>query len=419
MSVCMVAIMLQRNATAKVNVLLDMFPVVLILGVRQSGKTTLAKQAREDWAYFDLENMRDADFISADPDFFFKEYPGQVIIDEAQQFPELFKTLRGVIDADRKQTNRFILTGSSSPELMKQASDSLAGRLGVVELGTLKRNEIHQKPLPPFYQIFNTELSQATIQTLKELTIADGNTDVINDFLNGGYPDPVLANNSGYFQLWMQNYFQLYIERDIRKLFPKLDSIKYRRFVSTLSELSGTIINKAQLGRSLDTSEVTIRDYLEIADKTFVWRMIPYYEKARTKSIVKMPKGILRDSGLSHFLAHINSREKLIRSPRVGQNFESYIIEEIIKGVHCTAATNWQYYYYRTRHGAEVDLILAGSFGVLPIEIKFGVTVRSAQLTSLKRFLQDNALPLGLVINNSSAVKVLASNIVQVPAAMV
>ncbi len=409
--------MLARNSAAKVNALLEVFPAVLILGVRQSGKTTLAQQVRKDWKYFDLENINDADFISSDLDFFFNEYPSNIIIDEAQEFSGLFKHLRGVIDSDRNKKNRFILTGSSSPELIKQASESLAGRIGIVELGTLKMNELHQKPLPSFYQLFNNPLSASTIDKLKKLTVGEG--DVINDFLHGGYPEPVLAKDSTYFQIWMQNYFQLYIERDIRKLFPKLNSIKYRRLISTLSELSGTIINKAQLGRSLDTSEVTIRDYLEIADKTFVWRMIPSYEKTKSKSIVKMPKGILRDSGLTHFLANINDREQLIRSPHVGQNFESFIIEEIIKGVQCTNATNWNYYYYRTKHGAEVDLILEGSFGVLPIEIKFGINTQSRQITSLKKFLTDNSLPLGLVINNSTEVKALASNIIQIPAILI
>ena len=409
--------MLARNSAAKVNALLEVFPAVLILGVRQSGKTTLAQQVRKDWKYFDLENIKDFDFISSDMDFFFNEYPSHIIIDEAQEFSALFKHLRGIIDSDRNQKDRFILTGSSSPKLIKQASESLVGRLGIVELGTLKMNELHQMPLPCFYQIFNSQLSAFTIDKLKKLPPEGG--DVINDFLRGGYPEPVLAKNNDYFQLWMQNYFQLYIERDIRKLFPKLDSIKYRRFVSTLSELSGSIINKAQLGRSLDTSEVTIRDYLEIADKTFVWRMIPAYDKAKSKSIVKMPKGILRDSGLTHFLANIDNREKLIRSPHVGQNFESFIIEEIIKGVQCTNATNWNYYYYRTKHGAEIDLILEGSFGVLPIEIKFGTTTQSRQITSLKKFLSDHSLPLGLVINNSTEVKALASNIIQVPARLV
>ena len=409
--------MLPRNCAAKINALLEVFPAVLILGVRQSGKTTLAKQVRNNWKYFDLENINDHDFISSDMGFFFSEYSTNIIIDEAQEYPDLFTHLRGVIDANRNQKNRFILTGSSSPELIKQAGDSFAGRLGIVELGTLKMNELHQAPLPPFYQIFGSELSINSLDILRKP--ASAVSDVIDDFLYGGYPEPVLARSNDFFRTWMQNYFQLYIERDIRRLFPRLDSIKYRRFVTTLSELSGTIINKAQLGRSLDTSEVTIRDYLEIADKTFVWRMIPSYEKARSKSIVKMPKGILRDAGLTHFLANIDSREKLIRSPNVGQNFEAFVIEEIIKGIQCTKATNWNYYYYRTKHGAEIDLILEGSFGVLPIEIKFGLTTHSSQLVSLKRFLSDNSLPLGIVINNAAEVKSLANNIVQVPATLI
>ena len=307
--------MLLRNAAAKINALLEIFPAVLILGVRQCGKTTLARQVREDWKYFDCENSNDLDFITSDMDFFFNEYPSEIIVDEAQEFPDLFRHLRGVIDSNRDQKNRFILTGSSSPELIRPASESQAGRLGIVELGT--------------------------------------------------------------------------------------------------------IINKAQLARSLDTSEITIRDYIEIADKTFVWRMIPSYEKTISKSVVKMPKGILRDSGLAHFLANIDSREKLIRAPQVGQNFESFIIEEIIKGISCTEATNWRYYYYRTKHGAEVDLVLDGSFGVLPIEIKFGITTRSDQLTSLKRFLVDNSLPVGIVINNSTEVKLLTNNIIQIPATLI
>jgi len=323
---------LNRNVTVKLNALLNIFPAVLILGVRQCGKTTLAKQLRSHWKYFDLENSNDYEFISEDMDFFFKEYPSEIIIDEAQENPELFKHLRGVIDRDRTSKNRFILTGSSSPELIKHASDSLAGRLGIIELGTLKVNERLQTPLPSFYDIFNEEISSTVLKNLKTLNSSNSNIDIIDYFLHGGYPEPVVSQGENFFTHWMENYFQLYINRDVRKLFPKLDAIKYRRFIATLSELSGTIINKAQLGRSLDTSEVTIRDYLEIADKTFIWRIIPSYAKTKSKSIVKMPKGILRDSGLNHFLSNISNREKLIRSPNVGQNYESFIIEEIIKG---------------------------------------------------------------------------------------
>jgi len=408
---------LNRNEQLKINQLLDIFPAVLILGVRQCGKTTIARQARRDWKYFDLENQADFEFISNDLAFFFQEYPKNIIIDEAQEYPQIFKQLRGEIDAKRSLKNRFILTGSSSPELIQHASDSLAGRLGIVELGTLKRNEIKQSPLPDFYQILNQEISLSSLKFLKQIKPTED--DIINDFLIGGYPEPILSNDSRYFQTWMNNYFQLYINRDLKKLFPRLDAIRYRRFISTLSELSGTIINKAQLGRAIDTNEITIRDYLEIADKTFVWRIIPAYEKAKTKSLVKMPKGILRDSGLMHFLSNINDREKLIRSPNVGQNFESYIIEELIKGMNASQAVNCTYYYYRTKHGAEVDLILEGSFGTLPIEIKFGVSTKLKQLNSLNRFINENELPLGIVINNSHEIRMLSEKIVQVPAALV
>ena len=406
----------KRNLAAKIDRLLHLFPCVLILGVRQCGKTTLAKELRRDWKYFDLERAGDYDFISADPEFFFREYPDRVIIDEAQVFPALFKHLRGVIDRDRQHKDRFILTGSSSPDLFHLASDTLAGRIGIVELGTFKMNETLGEPLSPFFRIFEADLGQDAIEFLKGL--AQGRrhpVDPLDLFFKGGYPEPVLAEDDEFFAQWMENYFRTYIDRDIRRLFPRLDAVRYRRFISSLSDLSGTLINKAQLGRSLDVSEVTIRDYLEIADKTFVWRNIPAYERSRTKSILRMPKGILRDSGLLHYLSRIRNREEMIRSPRVGQNFESFVTEEIIKGVEATMATRWDYYYFRTRHGAEVDLVLEGGFGLLPIEIKFSSHTSARQIGSLKRFIEAHDAPFGIVINNAEEIRPLHERVIQIP----
>jgi len=129
-----------------------------------------------------------------------------------------------------------------------------------------------------------------------------------------------------------------------------------------------------------------------------------------------MPKGILRDSGFTHYLAIIDSREALLRSPQVGHNFESFIIEEIIKGIQATEITRWDYYYFRTKNSAEVDLILEGSFGLLPIEIKFGHQTKLKQLTSLQQFVKLHELPLGIVVNNSNEVKMLTDKIIQIPA---
>lgn len=405
---------LKRNLEAKINLLLTLFPVVLLIGARQTGKTTLSQQLRPDWRYFDLENATDYDFISRDYGFFFREHPRHIIIDEAQEDPELFRHLRGVIDAKREEKGRFILTGSSSPELLQRASDSLAGRIAIVEIGTLKMNEILQQPLPAFYQIFEQPLTTDTLAFLK--TLENPIPDVIPLFLRGGYPEPVLAQDPYAFSVWMENYYQTYINRDIRRLFPRLDSIRYRRFISMLASLSGTIINKAQLGRSVDVSEVTIRDYIEIADKTYIWRTIPAFETSKSKSALKMPKGILRDSGLTHYLAGIETREALLRSPQVGQNFEAFVSEEIIKGIQATRATRWDYYYFRTKNGAEVDLVLDGNFGTLPVEIKLGQQTTVKQLTALRQFVEQHELPFGVVVNNNTRVQMLADKIIQIPA---
>ncbi len=406
---------LRRNLTQRIDRLLEVFPVVLLVGARQAGKTTLTRMVRPDWRYFDLENAADHDLITRDYDFFFQEHPRRIVIDEAQEDPRLFRQLRGVVDAARREAGRFLLTGSSSPDLLREASDSLAGRVAVVEVGTLKGNEIAQRPLPPFYRLFEQALGRDTLQALRELECPE--PDVIPCFLRGGYPEPVrFAGDDFAWNAWMENYFRTYVERDVRKLFPRLDAGRYRRFVGMLSALSGTVINKAQLGRSVDVSEVTIRDYLEIADKTFFWRVIPSFLDARAGAVVRAPKGLVRDSGINHYLAGVDSREKLLRAPQVGQNFEAFVIEEILKGLEAAGVIRWDCYHFRTRNGAEVDLVLQGSFGLLPVEIKFGRQTGLRQLAGLRRFIAQHELPFGIVVNNSDRVQMLSDTIVQVPA---
>ncbi len=281
---------IKRNLEEKINKLLTFFPAVIILGVRQGGKTTLAKQLKPSWKYFDMEKASDFDLVTRDFDFFFRENPGQLIIDEAQQAPEIFRELRGVIDKNREYKGRFILTGSSSFDLLKNVSESLAGRVAIVELGALKFNEFYQKPLSPFYKMFDTPLSSSTLDYLKSLRVEISHTGVMDVFLKGGYPEPALNGDDEFRQAWMENYFQAYAQRDIRILFPRLDITKYRRFIMMLSSLSGTIINRSELGRSLETSEVTVKEYMDIAHGSYLWRNVPSFEKSVTKSILKCPK---------------------------------------------------------------------------------------------------------------------------------
>ena len=406
---------IKRNLEAKIDTLLNYFPVVIILGVRQCGKTTLAKMLRPNWRYFDLERGQDFDFITRDFEFFIKEHPHSIVIGEAQRYPALFQELRSVVDRDRKNKNRFLLTGSSSMDLIKNVSESLAGRVRLAELATLKTNERHGLGLPDFYQLFQSHLNHEATDFIKSLGAHISHDQLMQAFLQGGYPEPVLAEDNRFYDAWMDNYVQTYIQRDIRTLFPRLNLLKYQRFVSMLTAISGTIVNRSQTGRSLDIFEKAIRDYLQIAEGSYIWRNIPSYENSKSKSVVKMPKGNIRDSGLAHYLQGITHREQLLTYPNVGATFEAFVFEEIIKGLQATATVNWHHYYFRTKNGAEIDMILEGPFGILPIEIKFGSTVTSRRLQSLKSFVNKNNLPLGIVLNNSDEIQLVADRIIQLP----
>ena len=408
---------IKRNLMPEVIKLLNSFPIVAILGARQSGKTTLAKMiTKNSWSYFDLEKGDDYDFITKDFSFFFKEYSRHVIIDEAQESQQLFRELRSVIDADRKKNGRFIITGSSSPELSSKLSETLAGRIAILELGTLKMNERFSFSLSNFYKIIKNKPPEKQFSALMNLKSKLKYDDVIKHFLTGGYPEPVLSSDKEFYLQWMDNYMRTYVQRDIAKLFPGLNNIDFRRFISILAELSGSIINRAEAARTLSVSETTVRKYLEIADGTFIWRNLLSFQKTSSKSVTKMSKGYIRDSGLTNYLLKINDRERLLRHPGTGLAFEAFVIEEIINGFNGIGATQFDYNYFRTKNGAEVDLIIDSPFSIIPIEIKLGISINRNQLYSLTQFINNNNCPYGILINNGNEIKKLTEKIIQIPA---
>ena len=405
----------QRNITPYATELLNNFPVLAILGARQVGKTWLSKKIGADFHYIDLEKPSDFDHVTRDIELFLQQYPAQVIFDEAQLVPELFSVLRNAIDANRQQKARFIITGSSSPELIKNISESLAGRIAIIELGTLKTNEYYHYPLSTFYQLFHQKLTKKTKKNIPHLSHCLKPTEIQRCWLMGGYPEPI-SHEKKFFDEWMIDYETTYIYRDIARLFPKLDKIAYRRFITMLGKLSNKIINQSDLARALLVSEPTIKNYFTIAAGTYVWRQLPSFDLNPMKSTVKMPKGYIRDSGLLHHLLRIDSIDTLQSNPDCGFSFESFVIEEILKGIQDAGIRNCNAYYYRTRSGAEVDLVLEGGFGILPIEIKHGIQVDKRQLRSLHEFIKDNACPFGILINQSAKMAWITEDILQVPA---
>jgi predicted AAA+ superfamily ATPase len=405
-----------RLQAKKVITLLEMFPAVAVIGPRQCGKSTLVKAVAPDWKYYDLERPDDYQLITSDPLAFFSRQTSKTIIDEAQQFPELFQVLRGIIDQDRQACGRFLLTGSSSPDIVKGLSESLAGRIATIELMPFKMVEFYEKPLPAIYTLLSD--ASTSLKQLAELTTDLTLMQVYEHWLLGGYPEPRIKGrvNPLFHGLWMDEYFADYIRRDIHRLFPRLNTHNFRLFIQTLSFHSGNILNNSAIARALEVSSVTVKEYLEILHNTFIWRNLRSFEKNSLKKIQKMPKGFFRDQGILHHLLKLDDLDRLLVHPVAGASFESFVIEEIIRGFQATLKAGVDFYFYRTRDKSEIDLIIDGSFGYIPIEIKLGTKIKQIMLGPLKTFLKETGSRFGILVNNSDKIEVIADNIIQIPA---
>lgn len=384
-----------------------------IIGPRQCGKTTFLETLPETWKRFDLERGSDFQVISDDPDLFLRLNPNRIAIDEAQNLPSLFSALRVAIDSDRRKPGRFVITGSSSPDLLSSISESLAGRIGVIEMAPFSWAETRVRSGPSTISMIADR--STTAKDLARVSGDRGDLAAVHDYwFRGGYPEPWLKKTDRFRSLWMDQYVRTYLYRDVGRLFPGLDQNKFRLFLQLLSGLSGGVLNYSHVARLLGVSQPTARDYFEIAHGTFLWRHVPAYEKNAIKRIVKHPKGYLRDSGLLHHLLRIPDLDALLGHPQMGHSWEGMVIEEVIRQLNCLGVS-FDYSYYRTAAGAEVDLILEGDFGLIPIEIKHTQRVTRRELRSLRDFITERGCRFGLVINNDSSARLYDEKIVGLP----
>ncbi len=405
----------KRYLTEKINTLIGLFPAIAVIGPRQCGKSTLVKHLFPEWKYYDLERPDHYQLVSDDPIAFFARQSGPVIIDEAQQYPQIFSVLRSIIDEDRTAIGRFILTGSSSPDIVQGLSESLAGRIATVELWPLKMSEFYQGEVPGIY---NRIINNPDLDNLLDLQTGRVMSELYEHWLLGGYPEARIKNqqNALYHSLWMDAYFTDFIHRDIQRLFPRINTHSFRKMIQTLSFHSGNILNQSTIATALELSSVTIKEYLNILHDTFIWRNLTSFEKNPLKKFQKMPKGHFRDSGILHQLLKIDSVDNLLLHPAAGKSFESFVIEEIIRGFQCTMQTNIDFNFYRTKDKSEVDLIVDGPFGFIPIEVKLGTKVTQRMLSPLKSFIKDTNVKFGILVNNGARIEILAERIIQIPA---
>ena len=310
---------------------LEQFPAVALLGPRQVGKTTLALQlaATTPSLYLDLEASADLARIS-EPSLFLQRHADKlVILDEVQRLPGLFAELRGLIDAGRRQgqaNGRFLLLGSASVELIRQSSESLAGRIAILELGGLHALELGADALDKLW-------------------------------IRGGFPGSTLAATDGDSAEWRRQFIRTYLERDIPQLGPRLPAETLRRFWTMLAHGQGSLLNAAELGRSLGVDGKTVGRYLDLLVDLLLVRRLPPLLANVGKRLVRSPKVLVRDSGLVHTLLGLGDADAVLGHPVAGASWEGFVIETLL----AVAPQGCQGWFYRTAAGAEIDLVLEWS----------------------------------------------------------
>jgi len=330
---------IKRDLKNTVSQYLKIFPAVAILGPRQCGKSTLIKSLSVDGdtiIYLDLQKEADLNKL-LQPTLFFESNEDKIIcLDEIQLVPELFSILRSVIDDNRKN-GRFILLGSASRNLIQQTSESLAGRIGLLHLSPFSVNEVS------FSESFT-----------------------LNKFwMRGGFPDSYLADDDQSSLIWRENYIRTYIERDIPQLGFQIPALQLKRLLVMCSHNQGQVLNASKLGESLGLTHPTIKRYIDLLEQTFILRTILPFGINVKKRLVKSPKVFVRDSGLLHQLLAIPDYNSLLGNPVFGSSWEGMVIENIIVNY-----PDWDFYFYRTATGDELDLILERGNKRIAIECK-------------------------------------------------
>ena len=342
--------MIERRIKQQVREALDRQAAVALIGPRQVGKTTLAYEVAEerDALYLDLEDRNDREKLS-DPGLFLEQYEDKlVVLDEIYCTPELFQTLRGIIDKGRrkgKRTGRFLILGSASIDLLRQSGESLAGRIEYVDMHPLD---------------------------ITEVGTADNAMNQL--WIRGGFPDSYLAKNDEYSFKLRKSFIRTYLERDIPQFGPRIPAATLESLWTMLSHGQGSLLNASNLASALSISAPTVRTYIDLlVDLLLVRRLRPYHTNVG-KRLVKSPKVYVRDSGLLHALLGIGDYNSLSGHPVVGTSWEGFVIENLLSDLPYRTQSN----FYRTAAGAEVDLVLEfpGKSEIWAIEIKRALSAK-------------------------------------------
>jgi predicted AAA+ superfamily ATPase len=348
--------MLARDAEKTLIRLAKSFPIVAITGPRQAGKTTLAKAVFKGKPYVSLENPDEREFAQNDPKRFLARFPNGAVLDEVQRCPSLLSWLQGLVD-ERGGMGDFVLTGSAQFDLIEGITQTLAGRVGRVELLPLSSRELKAANQLP------NSLSQMLIQ--------------------GGYP--ALYDRKITTQDWFSNYVATYVERDVRQLISVRNLSQFQTFLKMCASRTGQLINLTSLGADCGISAVTAKQWLSVLETSYIVTLLRPHHSNFGKRLVKTPKIYFLDSGLAAWLMGIRSAETLETHAARGALFESWVVSELYKK-RLNAGLPIDLFFWRDNTGNEVDLIVENEKGLQPIEIKSGSTYASDWSQGLKKW---------------------------------
>lgn len=395
--------MKKRTLESILEIALKTFPVVLLNGARQVGKSTLALDNFKNYLTFDDGELRL--YAKENPKGFLKNLEFPICLDEIQKVPTILEYIKMHIDSNRVNGD-FLLTGSSNVLDHKDSKDTLAGRLCELRLHPLSSKEKNDKP--------NENVIEKLLTKDFKLAKKDYSDEIINHIIDGGYPE-IMELKGLSKDLWFKSYIATYIERDARDLADIRDIDSFIKFVNILSTRSGTILNKSSLSNDIGIKDITTENYLSIINRIYQATLLKPYFINIGKSFVKSAKVFFNDTGVLCSLLRINTKEQLINSPYSGQIYETYVFCELQKHLSYLQKSS-QMFHYRTNDKKEIDFVIEIDNEILAIEIKQSSSVKKddfKHIIDLQNKIDKKCL--GVVFYNGEIVVEFSDDLVAIP----
>jgi predicted AAA+ superfamily ATPase len=403
--------MIDRKITGKIKDALSDSPVVLLHGARQTGKSTLIKNLLETEYNADYITLDDSSFLSAildNPSGFLEAYGKNLAIDEVQRAPGLFLAIKKIIDKERKP-GKFILTGSANALLVPRASESLAGRMEILNLFPFSQNELSGSSFNFVDILFNNQ-----IQISHPKVATD---DLLKRIIQGGYPELLTRKTEGRRIAWFNSYITSIMQRDVKEISNIEGLTQLPRLLNLLASRAGSLLNFAELSRSSGIAQTTLKRYLSLLESTFIIYMLPAYSANLSKRLIKTPKPYLCDTGLLNSLIGADEKRYNNTPSLLGSVLENFVIMELRKQISW-AKKPMNILYFRTHSGIEVDCIIEQSDGsVVGIEIKATHTPKAEMFDGLRYFASETGEKFinGFLLYNGDKIIPFDKNLFAVP----